>query len=238
MASILAQEYQKKVLIVEADFKMPTYTLIFSELSPDIYLNDYLERNDHLRNYIYQDNRHSLDVVFAFPSYRPSDKIHNEDRSNFGWFMNNAVRLQEDLSSLEYDYVIFDLAPGNHFFSVLTLKISNEILIMVRGNNESILGTKNLFEDIYVKMVDTRDQESKNLRVVINQIPKGDEIDFILSQKNSKLIQNYRDLISSSDYFEYENETDYFIFQSDLLFLPSGNPTYQRMKEFVESYYL
>ena len=162
-----------KVLLVETDFTMPVFHSIFSDIGPDIYINNFLEGQDtNLNNYTYAiSSNENLNVIFADPQYNPSQKVFSQDQS---WFLNKIVQLKKAIESLEYDFILFDTTPGSTLFMINLLLFTNHIFIMLRMDNQSIDGSIRLIDEIYSKTINLGKDVSVD--IIFNQIPKVEQI--------------------------------------------------------------
>lgn len=172
LATQLTLSHHKKVLLIESDFKMPSFEGIF-DFKPKRYFNDYFttENNISLQDCITPlPNYKNLDVVIANPIFNPEEKIHLWDKRYHAFHLR---RLQNSLSELKnknlYDFVIFDTPPGLSYIAINNIALSNNAVIVVRPNSQAIKGTFSMFEQLYLK---TKSPDQINLYIVFNQIPR------------------------------------------------------------------
>lgn len=172
LATQLTSIHGKKVLLIESDFKMPSFEGIF-DFKPPHYYNEYFvtEKNLSLQDCI---RKHpsikNLDLIFANPTFNPEEKIHLWDKRYHAFHLR---RLQSSLLELKnkniYDYVIFDTPPGLSYIAINNIALSNYGIVVVRPNSQAIKGTFNMLEQLYLK---TKSTDQINLFIVFNQIPR------------------------------------------------------------------
>lgn len=172
LATQLTTTHNKKVLLIESDFKMPSFEGIF-DFKPKKYYNDYFvtENNVSLRDCIAKHPMYdNLDVIFANPNFNPEEKIHLWDKRYHAFHLK---RLQNSLIDFKnknlYDYVIFDTPPGLSYIAINNIALSHHGIIVVRPNSQAIKGTFTMLEQLYLK---TKSPDQINLYIVFNQIPR------------------------------------------------------------------
>jgi cellulose biosynthesis protein BcsQ len=166
----LAQELaiSSKVLLMETDFKMPSFFGIFENINHSNYLNDfYKDLSIDLKKCIYNYNK-NYDVIFANPEVNPQDPVHSWDKR---YHASRLRRLKEELNKLktQYDYIIFDTPPGAHFLVINNIALADIAVIIVRPNAIAIKGTFKMIEDIYFK---TKSPDLLRMLILFNQIPR------------------------------------------------------------------
>lgn len=226
LGKILASEYKKRVLIIEADFAMPVlaYGKIGS-LNPDKYFNDYLALEEpDLSPYMYnvQDN---LQVIFASPRYSTNDKVFSFD---FDWFERKIQQIQIGINSLSLDLVIFDLSPGKSLFAINTLVLSNKILLLLRPDYYSRDGTIDLIKSYYSNMEFLKERD---VIVIFNQIPKHDQVLSLLDQWRFLSEQSINTRTVFFNVY-YEDITAFHMMQGEL-FLPEDDPFVSFIRELI-----
>lgn len=231
-ARILAKEFGKKVLLVETDFRMPTYTKIFHNMTVDTYFNEYYANRDKLDRYIYHDPEQKVDVIFASPNYHPNDKVIKDDY--FSFFVTGMKHLSEELERLDYEYVLFDLSPGKHLYTIATLKLCTDIFVLVRGYNEAVIDTQDLIENFYLSSLATEEVTSKQFRVFLNQVPDEENIEKDIERKMNRITKHVEKHIKQLACFRYQKETDLFIFKEDSIMIPTSDSLYQKLKNIVQ----
>jgi len=211
LANHLSRDKEKQVLLIETDFDMPAFQSIFTSSNPDIFLNDFLSsKSTQIDNYIYpvQDR---YDVIFCDEVFNPSHKIFGRDQS---WFSSKKMQLEEALSKLDYDFVIFDTKPGVGLFTINLLLITNYVFIMMRTDKQSIRGTL-------------------SLNLIINQIPDVPEIDPLVIEIEQKFKFKY-EFIDNVEQVIYDGRTSYMA-SIDQFILPPDNDTIRQIRQITEN---
>ena len=172
LATQLTSAHGKKVLLIESDFKMPSFEGIF-DFKPQHYFNDYFatEKNLSLQDCITKHPSYkNLDVIIANPTFNPEEKIHLWDKRYHAFHLR---RLQTSLLDIKnknlYDYVIFDTPPGLSYIAINNIALSNYGIIVVRPNSQAIKGTYTMLEQLYLK---TKSPDQIKLYLLFNQIPR------------------------------------------------------------------
>ena len=154
LATQLTTSYNKKVLLIESDFKMPSFEGIF-EFKPHKYYNDYFvtEKNVSLQDCVINHPTYEkLDVIIANPNFNPEEKIHLWDKRYHAFHLR---RLQNSLFDFKnknlYDYIIFDTPPGLSYIAINNIALSHHGIIIVRPNSQAIKGTFSMLEQLYLK---------------------------------------------------------------------------------------
>ena len=76
VADTLVKKYDKRVLLIEADFSMPSFKNIFLNHNPDIYFNDYLNQNaKNITTYVYPDSNSKLGIIYCNDQFKSKDKV-------------------------------------------------------------------------------------------------------------------------------------------------------------------
>ena len=166
LANQLSKE--NKVLLIETDFKMPTFFGIFEKLIPEIYLNNFYQNTALSLEKCITPYNSSLDLIFANPQVNPQDPVHSWDKK---WHATHLRRFKQEIKKIEkkYNYIIFDTPPGAHFLVINNIALANMAIIVVRPNSIAVKGTFKMIEDIYFK---TRNPGSFQMFLLFNQIPR------------------------------------------------------------------
>ena len=161
------------VLLIEADFLMPCFVHIFSDLKISKYYNDfYSSQNVTLKDCIVKSKISNLDLVFSTPKYNPEEKIYSIDQK---WHLNRLRALIKEIDIIQkYDYIIFDTPSGRNFVAVSNLFLSHLAVVVIRPSDYSINGTKFMLEEVYNK---TKPNNILPCFVIFNQIPSPENFD-------------------------------------------------------------
>ncbi len=226
-ARSLAEE--KKVLLIEADFKMPSFSHLFSSRNVSCYFNDYLNGTNKLTETIDRVTLHDENVhlIYANPKFVPKDKIHSSKRS---WFITMRDNLFEDLKHLDYDIVIFDLGPGVNFFTLAILTVANGLLDVVRPDFQSFRGIEFLIENFYKKAISSTNVK---FNIVFNQVPSHPKMTTLLNEWIQKLKIRHNG-ISNIWKLDYDDEVAYRSAIQEII-LPKGNSVMLKLNKIFRS---
>jgi cellulose biosynthesis protein BcsQ len=199
-----------------------------------MFLNDFLNSQESdLSRYIYPSVDEKLGIIFCDQKIRARDKVHSSDQN---WFLQKKQQLSMALSKLDYDFIIFDITPGMHFFAINIIAISNEVFLMARPDVQNLKGITILLDKIYSKTVQLSGAESVNIHIIFNQLPIYEKIDTLVEEWNNHLSTKYR-FLKNFHQFYYEPETSYNTAIQKFV-LPENDPTYGKIKLFVKKNYL
>ncbi|MCH8906661.1 MAG: AAA family ATPase [Candidatus Heimdallarchaeota archaeon] len=230
VANILRNNHEKRILIIESDFTMPSFQQIFVELNPDIFLNDYLNQDENpLEKYIYNTSR-GFDIIFVNEAYRSKDKVHGVEIS---WFLKKIGQIREGVNSLNYDHIIFDLSPGFHLFSISIFPIIDKIFLVMRPDYQSYQGLWRLIRVVYQKAVLS---EKLDCHLIFNQIPNYDLIDPVIESWISDVLKQFT-FFSSIEKIKYNDVTSYHTALRKTI-LPEDDPTSQMIAKLVKKIFL
>ncbi|MHA2363074.1 MAG: ParA family protein [Candidatus Hodarchaeales archaeon] len=171
LAVQLAQRYEHRVLLIETDFKMPSFYGIFKNNQPHHYFNDYFTDSPiSLTECSINSSINRLDIIYANPDFNPEEKIHAWDKR---WHAYHLKRLQTSFVNLKeknkYDFVIFDTPPGMSFVAINNIALSHHAIVIIRPDINAINGTQRLLEQVYFK---AKSPERFPIYFVFNQIPR------------------------------------------------------------------
>ena len=224
LARSLAVTHGKRVLLIEADFTGAAFQSIFTANSPRIFFNDFF--NDTvgtLGEYIYHEE--NIDVIYSSNKYRSTDGIHKGDQS---WFLKKKHQLAIALENLDYDYVIFDSAPGFSLFVVNVLALADMVFLISRTDKQSQDGLSSVIDNLYKKSRNLSKQSSFTLSVVLNQIPSVPEIERVIDGLSFYLQRTYP-FIADIYRVPYEHTTSYYT-TIERFILPQENPTLEKVE--------
>lgn len=207
IAQVLMNVYNKRVLLIESDFAMPSFQIIFDNHKPDIFFNDYLNSKEiSIEEIIYPNIDSDFGIIFCKEDFNPKDKVHSNDQA---WFYEKLLQLKSDIAKLNYDFIIFDTSPGLHLFTINILTMTDYILLLMRPDSVSYRSLNFLLENIYGKSINLKGSKSFDLRVIINQVPKLDLFLEIIKRWKTELSIKY-EFIDSIEEFEFDETTSYY----------------------------
>jgi MinD-like ATPase involved in chromosome partitioning or flagellar assembly len=175
-----------RVAIVDADLQSPGIHALFSidETMPAKTLNDYLWRRS-LINDIACDVSSYLKInekgkVFLIPSSINASEIARIISEGYNVsLLNNGFRRL--ISELELDYLFIDTHPGLNRETLLSIAISDQLIILLRPDRQDFQGTA-------VTVDVARQLKAQNMMLVINKVPQ--KIDF--SALHQSVEKNYK----------------------------------------------
>ncbi len=214
-----------KVLLIEADFMMPSLHHLFPNIGVEIYFNDYLNGSHALHetiNKVERDGK-TFDMIVVNKKFIPSEKIHSSDRT---WFLKMRDNLFADLKRNKYDYVIFDLAPGISFFTLTILTISDVVISIVRPDFQSIKGMEMLLENFYKRAINSL---AVKFHLIFNQVPNHPKMKDLIENWSTALKIKFPH-ISSISSIEYDTEVAYRSAVQEI-FLPEESKAMKKLKE-------
>lgn len=212
-----------RVLLIEADFLMPSLIDIYQDFNPSIYFNDYLNQTKNgLNSYIFPNEEEQLGVIFCDRKYNSKDPVHSTDLQ---WFNKKREQLRADLNKLNYDFILFDLSPGMHLFTVNALSISSHIFLLMRPDYHSVNGSIHLLKNIYSRAIR---HVNSGIFVVLNQIPQFNKMQTEISNIQSRITGEFS-YVKDIFQINYEPETAYHTSVQKLI-LPASDPSYEKIK--------
>lgn len=186
---------EKRVLLIETDFFMPSFYDIFDR-QPQFYLNDFYEQNCDFNETIlsYDDG---FDVIFCSPTFSFSEKSFTSDYKHHSKVLKQLMTSLDKLKK-NYDYCIIDSCPGFGFVQINNILLSDQIFLVIRAGESAFKGTLNMINNIYVNGF----VYGQKINVVWNQIPSNAKSDEMItkwseSMKNKIMIEQiYRNYYS------------------------------------------
>jgi len=126
LGAVLARDFGKKVLLVDANFSAPNLGLHVGILNPDRTLDEVLDGSAHIRSAI---NRHELGFDIL-----ASDLLGSKTR---------YMRLSQALSLVknDYDVILIDSSPNVNDELLATIQASDELLVVTSPDYPSLYTT-------------------------------------------------------------------------------------------------
>lgn len=188
LATIMAT-MGKRVGIVDMDIQSPSLQVIFGLKEPSLTLNDYLWENAKIEKVAY-DITESLGEntsgkLFLVPaSLRPRD-ITRVLRESFDPTLVNEA-FKKLCTRLELDVLLVDTHAGINEETVLTITVSDIVLIVMRPNQLDYLGTEMSLEM-------TRRLNVEKVLILVNQSPqslnRGELKQNVLGQRHYPVVE-------------------------------------------------
>jgi MinD-like ATPase involved in chromosome partitioning or flagellar assembly len=186
----------KRVCIVDTDIQSPGIHVIFglSEEKITHSLNDYLWGNCALEQTAYDVTPHLKDAngeaaaiagkIFLVPSSLKAGEIAKVLREGFDVGLLNDG-FQELLDRLNLDFLFIDTHPGLNEETLLSIAISDAMIVILRPDRQDYLGTA-------VTLEVARKLDVPSLMLLVNKMPKAFDRDTIRQQVEA----NYEALVA------------------------------------------
>ena len=147
VAAILARDYGKRVLVVDADSQHNT-TDFFGVGAPDNNLSVFLraEGEDLYTCYIQKTDIEGLDVLPGDDGLMDLDISHIRDGRVRGDILRDLITCI--VADDEYDYVIYDCPPAFNAASTAALAASTDAVIPIKLDAFSLSGLNNMLHQI------------------------------------------------------------------------------------------
>jgi len=158
-----------KICILDYDFRAPSLHIIFKE-NPRRWVNDYLNGRCELEEVLQSLSekyrlKGELTVGFANPSSEALRDMLAKDRK---WEMNALKRTVKAkriiLDDLGYDLLILDTSPGIQYSSVNAVVASDQVGLVMKGDEFDLEGTRELVKGVYEPL-------GRKAKLIINKIP-------------------------------------------------------------------
>ena len=160
----------RKICLLDLDFRAPSLHAIFKPTKPEYWLNDYLNRicninkvlTDCSSNYV---TKGKMFVGFADPSTDTIKDMASKDRK---WEMKALGRLlslrESLLKELHFDYVIFDTSPGLQYNAINAVVSADVVLVVTTFDKSDVEGTQRMISELYELF-------EKKTDVILNKVP-------------------------------------------------------------------
>ena len=147
MATILAEDYGKKVLIIDADAQANSTGLF---LPGQVDLNDLtllIQQGYYVEDYIYPTAYPNLSIVPASINLNDLDiaAARDSEKSNLNALVDFCSALKEDG---EIDHVIIDCPPGFTVACMAAIIASDEIIVPIKLDKFAVTGVRYLIEQV------------------------------------------------------------------------------------------
>jgi septum site-determining protein MinD len=157
------------ICVLDYDFRAPSLHVIFKE-HPKRWINDYLNGKCQLKDILINlSEKYNLKGIlsagFANPS---SDALRDMLGKNRKWEMEalkKTVKAKRSiLDDMEYDLLILDTSPGIQYSSVNAVVASDQVILVMKGDEFDLEGTKELVKGVY-------DPLGRKSNLILNKIP-------------------------------------------------------------------
>lgn len=185
IAAILAMS-GKKVAVVDTDIQSPGIHVIFNmhKRKPVYTLNDYLWRKCEIEEAAIPVSSEKVDYngnLYLIPSSTDTGDIARvlHDGYNVEQLSDGFERL---IKKLNLDFLLIDTHPGLNEETLLSIAISDKLLVIMRPDQQDVEGTS-----ITLQVADRLQVEQ--IAVVINKVPES--IDFELLQNEIQKLYGF-----------------------------------------------
>ncbi|UCE96043.1 MAG: MinD/ParA family protein [Candidatus Bathyarchaeota archaeon] len=160
----------KKVCVLDMDFRAPSLHSIYGLDGSEYWLNDYLngacEINKVLIDYTSQCKCDgTMFIGLANPTTEALRDMSSKDRK---WEMRALGRLlslkHALLNDMELDYLLFDTSPGLQYSSINAIVSADLVLVVSTMDASDIQGTKRMTHELY-------DLFEKKTGILMNKVP-------------------------------------------------------------------
>ena len=116
LAAALANQFNKKVLLVDANFTAPSVGIHFGLVNPDVTLHDVMTKNKKINEAIYNSG-HGFDLILG--------KLNFKGKIDY-------LKLKNELSKIKgnYDYILLDSSPNLNDEMLATMLASNVLFVV------------------------------------------------------------------------------------------------------------
>lgn len=208
LATLLALKGQR-VGVVDTDIQSPGIHAIFGMEEGDMKnsLNDYLWGLCAIADASY-DVTGNLDAeipgkIFMIPSSLKAGEIARVLREGYDVGLLDAG-FQELVSELELDALLIDTHPGLNEETLLSIAISDKVVLILRPDNQDYLGTS-------VTVEVARKLDVLELLMVVNKIPQVFNLDDIKKQVEEAYKTEVAALMPHSDNMMVLGSSDVFV---------------------------
>jgi len=194
VAANLAVIYARQgynVCLIDYDLRAPNLNVLFN-VTPSKWFNDFLEGHCDIKATL-------VDVNSAYATkgrlaLSLSDPAKTEEmiRMNEKLEMKALKRIlkgKADLSSMGFDIIILDTAPGLHYSSANAMIASEGVAVILRPNRSDMVGTKELVRIVFGRL----DHLRENIKIIVNNfVPKSETT---YEEERKQLIEHISDFV-------------------------------------------
>jgi MinD-like ATPase involved in chromosome partitioning or flagellar assembly len=168
LAATLAQ-HNKKVCLMDIDFRAPSLYTILKVGKLECWLNDYLNGTCEIDKVLIDlsdriGNSGRLFAGLANPSTEAIREMSSKDRK---WEMHALGRLLALRDSLlnhkDFDYLVFDTSPGLQYSSINAIVSADLVIVATTLDRSDVDGTKRMLHELY-------DLFEKKTEIVLNKV--------------------------------------------------------------------
>jgi MinD-like ATPase involved in chromosome partitioning or flagellar assembly len=150
MGTNLSAAYARneKVCLLDYDLRAPSLHSLFDVEMPDWWLNDFLNGDCEIDECLVEvmPNMH---VGLANPDAEAIREMMGKGRSWETQALTRTISLNQTLSDMGFEKLIFDTAPGLAYSSINAVVSSDLTALVIRMDALDILGTKEMVKGVY-----------------------------------------------------------------------------------------
>ena len=149
LATNLGASYAKKgkVCVFDYDFRAPSLFKMFEEVTPEYYINDYLNDECDIKDVIYEVYP-NLYIGFASPDVTDIREMMGKSRTWERDALNKTIMMRKPLTDMGFEKIIFDSSPGLAYSSINAVIGSDITAMVMRMETLDILGTKEMMKGV------------------------------------------------------------------------------------------
>ncbi|MEM2522363.1 MAG: MinD/ParA family protein [Candidatus Bathyarchaeia archaeon] len=167
--AVTLAKHDKKVCLMDLDFRAPSLSTLFNIEKAEFWLNDYL-------NGVCDINKTMVDlsdriaspgkffVCLANPSVEAIRDMSSKDRK---WEMRALAKLLSLrnllLNDKGFDYLIFDTSPGLQYSSINAIVTADIVIVATTMDSSDVAGTKRMLRELY-------DLFEKKTEIALNKV--------------------------------------------------------------------
>ncbi|MFQ5980241.1 MAG: CpaE family protein [Candidatus Heimdallarchaeota archaeon] len=154
LAAMLAGKYEKRVCLLDLDFRGPNLATLFGVSSRSLEgktLNDLLIHGsrDNLLTDLSSQVDGPLSVAFASEDFRKMGEVIRADKRQRHFALKQILKLKDELAEKGFDYAILDTSPGVQMESIDGLVISDIVFLVLKGDDFDLAGTRSMVQQLY-----------------------------------------------------------------------------------------
>ena len=168
LAATLVQ-HNKKVCLMDIDFRAPSLYTILKVGKVDCWLNDYLNGTCEIDKVLLDlsDRIHRNGKLFAGLANPATEAIREMSAKDRKWEMHALGRILALRDSLlnqkDFDYLIFDTSPGLQYSSINAIVSADVVIVATTLDRSDIDGTRRMLHELY-------DLFEKKTEIVLNKV--------------------------------------------------------------------
>lgn len=173
--AVTLAKLDKKVCLMDLDFRAPSLSTLLNINSAEHWLNDYLNGICEIDKVLIDlssriGSQDKFFVGLANPSIEAIRDMSSKDRK---WEMRALGRLLSLRNSLlnanGFDYIVFDTSPGLQYSSINAIVAADLVVVATTLDNSDVEGTKRMLRDLY-------DLFEKKTELVLNKVMYNDTL--------------------------------------------------------------